>query len=169
MGDAGVLALREAFREIAQLAADRVLGQRHDRGIMRRDRGVEHARKVGNLLQAVIDIIRNERVFAVADGFQIGDQVLAVLGRKTQIEQPVEMGDHGFVGPVAPAMEIGRAEIGVEERRRLEQAESHIVLLMVDESCGRDVAGGTAEIRVMRERFEEQRLAALFGVAGAAL
>ena len=45
---------------------------------------------------------------------------MLILRREAKIEHAVEIGDDLAVGVKAPIVEIGRVEIGVEERRRLE-------------------------------------------------
>jgi hypothetical protein len=58
-------------------------------------------------------------------------------------------------------LEIGRVEIGIEQRRGFEQApRADIVLTMIDKGCGRRMAAGAAETRLVWERSLEQRLAA---------
>ena len=54
----------------------------------------------------------------------------------------------------------------LRQRRRLEQAaRADVMLPVIDEGSGRNMAGGAAQARIMRERLCEQRFAAAFGVA----
>ncbi|GCC46949.1 hypothetical protein chiPu_0031163, partial [Chiloscyllium punctatum] len=141
-------------------------GQRHYRGIGGRDRGLEHARELQHFLHPEHDAVLVERTFAVADRIQIGHKVLHVLGRQFEVEHTVEMLDHLLIRIVAAVVEVRCIEIGVQQGRGLHQpARSDVVTHLVVESSPRNVTAGAAQLGLLRERLEEQRLATVLGHA----
>ena len=72
----------------------------------------------------------------IAHRFEIGDEIGALVRGKAEIEMLVEIVDHLVVAIEAPVVEIGRVEIGVDQRRRLVwAAAADVVKLMIDEGA----------------------------------
>jgi hypothetical protein len=126
---------------------------------------LQHAGQFAHLFHADRNTVLLERALAVSDRCQIGDEIRGVAGRKTEIEQPVKMPHNLRIVVKSAVVEVGCVEIGVKQRRGLhEAAGADVMPQMIGESAGRDVTSGTAEMRLVRERLEKQRLAAAFGV-----
>ena len=64
------------------------------------------------------------------------------------------MRHHLIVAVEAAVVKIRRVEIGVAQRRRLEQAAgADVVLLVIDEGGRRNVTAGAAQAGIVRERL----------------
>ncbi len=163
-GDSRVAVVGEQIDQLAQFVVDGVHRQRDHLGVVRRNGGAEHAREIADLLERNAEAVEQEGPVGVADRTQIGDEIALVLRREAEIEHLVEMPDHFLVALEAPIVEIRCVEIGIEQRRRLEEAaRAHIVLPVIDEGRRWHVATGATQPRIVRERLVEQGLAAGLG------
>ena len=81
----------------------------------------EHGGEIVDLLQRRAGAVALIGLRAVADRREIGHEILPVLRRQAEIEHAIEMRHHLIVGVEAAVVKIGRVEIGVAQRRRLEQ------------------------------------------------
>ena len=164
--DAGVLAIGIALGQLAQFKADGVDRERDDVLVACRNRAGQHAGKIVDLLQRCAGAITLIGQCAVADRGEIGDEIFPVLRLQPKIEDLVEIG-HDLIEGIEPSvMEIWRVEIGIAQRGRLEKtARADIMLLVIDEAAGRNMAARTAHAGIVRKWLCEQRFTPAFGFA----
>src|SRR5262249_13511391 len=149
-----------------QLAAYGLHGERNDIGITAGNRNTENAGEVVDLREPGRHPVALIRLRAVAHCLQVGDEIGAILWRKAELEHAIEMRDHLVEGVVRPVVEIRRIEIRVQQSRGFEQsAVIDGVLLVIDETGGRDMTSGATELRIVRKRLGENHLAPVRGVA----
>src|SRR5262249_8101346 len=125
----------------------------------------QHAGKIIDLLHPQGHAIALVRALAVAHRRQIGDEILLVRGRVTEIEATIKMFDHLIIAVISAVMEIRTVEICVQERWCLEKSTApDVVLQMIDKGPCRHVAGGAAQRRLIAKWLEKERLATQLGL-----
>ena len=119
-GNRRVPMVGELLDQLPQFVVDDGQRQRDGVYVVCRNGGDQNADEIADFLEPNPDPVDHVGSLTVADGIQIGHQVALILRREAKIEPAVEIADDLVVAVEAPIVEIGRVEISIEERRRLE-------------------------------------------------